>query len=215
MSATVTSAVHGHYLSRPRHERGTLSSLVPAMMVSAQLDLPDAFSTVTSIAKGRSASSSCHERRLLPALVPKMTLYAEANSKACAKRRGRSWAGRFLSNLCSNGFDAGNDATSQESHAAPAPRPEALLPAANITKDAGMQSHQSCAIEHGQLQRSVMRPRRHKVAPQDIDTDDWRPLFQQKCDEVVQKKGEGALTIRKLQELTWDAIIEHRLLKGK
>jgi len=182
----MSAANRGHSLSRSRHEKGRVLAL-PAATLHAQLDMPDNPATAS--------------RGALPALVPAMSAYTLPESTAPEQRSGRSWAVRFFSNFYGGASDTSNDATMQGSDAAPALWPLVPLPATNersrVSKQRKLQ------------QKPLMRPSRHKVAPEGADTDDWRPLFHQKVHEVRRRKGEGALTVGRLQELTWDAILDH------
>jgi len=172
---------------------------------------------VNSIAWKRSSSRSCEERGMRPSLVPAFIIYPRSVGESPVKRRSRSCAGRFLDTLGDYMFTAAKnspveDAPVQESLATSrAFHPVLLQPNTQLSQNARMQNEQRYAAGHGAQKRSLTQRGRHRIVPDDARTDTWKTDLSRKIQEEQRKRGQRVLTVKRLQQIQSDCIIEHAL----
>jgi len=192
MSDPVTNvAALGGSLPPARTEGG----IVPAMVVYPQVqgDMP-------------------HDGQLDPDLKLRgMSLPRDAQGETRAQRRGRSCVGRFLSCLgqaVTGGWHkSGKEVPLEESWATSVGSP-AQQPTTRCKQQTQMRSKRHVATEQRRQGRSVGHVHRRKIVPEGVCHDDWRVGFERKLNEATEKKGCEVHSVKKLESMTWDSILE-------
>lgn len=226
MSAPVTNAALRGSLSPARNE----GAIVPAMVINPKMqgeNLPHEGRLVSAIVidpelqcgnlpaivmapklQGRNLPHEGNE------IMPAMVVYPQSQGETGAQRRGRSCVGRFLGSLgeaLTAGLrKSGKDEQLKESWASPSVcLPAQHVPPLTTQFTARTRNKRHGATAHRRQGRSLGQVHRHKILPEDVCHDDWRTDFQQKFHEAIEKQGGGVLSVKKLERMTWDSILEN------